>query len=76
MSSFFLEHRYHPEPVQVQEADPEDHEGPRKDLARKLQHYEELANKKRQPTERLEAGDKVWLHIGHYRSPKPYKKLD
>ncbi|KAF5520608.1 hypothetical protein CGCA056_v007737 [Colletotrichum aenigma] len=95
MSSFFLEHRYHPEPVRVQETDPEDHEGPREDLARKLvtrlqdvmdiarstlastqQRYEELANRKRQPTERLEAGDKVWLHIGHYRSPRLCKKLD
>ncbi|KAF4483003.1 Transposon Ty3-I Gag-Pol polyprotein [Colletotrichum fructicola Nara gc5] len=95
MSSFFLEHGYHPEPVRVQEADPEDHGGRREDLARKLvtrlqdvmdmarstlastqQRYEELANRKRQPTERLEAGDKVWLHMGHYRSPRPCKKLD
>ncbi|KAF5503436.1 Transposon Tf2-6 polyprotein [Colletotrichum fructicola] len=45
-------------------------------LASTQQRYEELANRKRQPTERLEVGDKVWLHMGHYRSPRPCKKLD
>ncbi|KAH9237253.1 hypothetical protein K456DRAFT_1939433 [Colletotrichum gloeosporioides 23] len=59
MSSFFLEHRYHPEPIKVKEADPASPEGTHEGQARKLQRYEELANRKRQPTERLEVGNKV-----------------
>ena len=36
MSSFFLEHRYHPEPIRVKETDPASPEGPHEGQARKL----------------------------------------
>jgi transposase InsO family protein len=37
---------------------------------------EDSANKRRSPAERFEVGDKVWLHMGNYHSPRPSKKLD
>ena len=45
-------------------------------LAATQQRYEETTNKRRIPSERFEVGDKVWLHMGNYRSPRPSKKLD
>ena len=45
-------------------------------LAASQQRAEESANKRRAPAERFEVGDKVWLHVGNYKSPRPSKKLD
>lgn len=45
-------------------------------MAAAQQRYEEAANKKRVPAERFRVGDKVWLHVGNYSSPRPSKKLD
>ncbi|OAQ57986.1 Pol [Purpureocillium lilacinum] len=45
-------------------------------MAAAQQQQEEAANSKRQPAERLEVGDKVWLSMANYRSPRPCKKLD
>lgn len=40
------------------------------------QRNEEAANVRRYPSERFEVGDKVWLSMANYRSPRPCKKLD
>ncbi|KAM4060529.1 reverse transcriptase (RNA-dependent DNA polymerase) [Hirsutella rhossiliensis] len=45
-------------------------------MASSQQQQEEAANAKRQPAERFEVGDKVWLSMANYRSPRPCKKLD
>ena len=45
-------------------------------LAATQQRYEDSTNQQRRPAERFEVGDKVWLHLGHYKSPRPSKKLD
>ncbi|KAM4061074.1 integrase core domain-containing protein [Hirsutella rhossiliensis] len=45
-------------------------------MAASQQQQEEAANAKRQPAERFEVGDKVWLSMANYRSPRPCKKLD
>ncbi len=45
-------------------------------MAAAQQRQEEATNSKRQPAERLEVGDKVWLSMANYRSPRPCKKLD
>jgi hypothetical protein len=45
-------------------------------IAASQQQQEEAANSKRQPAERFEVGDKVWLSMANYRSPRPCKKLD
>lgn len=45
-------------------------------MAASQQRQEEAANSKRQPAERFEVGDKVWLSMANYRSRRPCKKLD
>ncbi|KJZ70218.1 hypothetical protein HIM_10404 [Hirsutella minnesotensis 3608] len=45
-------------------------------MAASRQQQEEAANANRQPAERFEVGDKVWLSMANYRSPRPCKKLD
>ncbi|KJZ74449.1 hypothetical protein HIM_06045 [Hirsutella minnesotensis 3608] len=45
-------------------------------MAAAQQQQEEAANAKRQAAERFEVGDKVWLSMANYRSPRPCKKLD
>ncbi|KAM4061338.1 reverse transcriptase (RNA-dependent DNA polymerase) [Hirsutella rhossiliensis] len=45
-------------------------------MASSQQQQEEAANAKRHPAERFEVGDKVWLSMANYRSPRPCKKLD
>jgi transposase InsO family protein len=45
-------------------------------IAASQQRQEETTNSKRQPAERFEVGDKVWLSMANYRSPRPCKKLD
>jgi transposase InsO family protein len=45
-------------------------------LAAAEQRYEDAANQRRRPAERFRVGDKVWLNLRNYRSPRPSKKLD
>lgn len=45
-------------------------------MAASQERMERTANGRRAPAERFEVGDKVWLHMGNYRSPRPSKKLD
>lgn len=45
-------------------------------IAASQQQQEEATNARRQPAERFEVGDKVWLSMANYRSPRPCKKLD
>ena len=45
-------------------------------MAAAQQQQEEAANAKRQAAERFEVGDKVWLSMANYKSPRPCKKLD
>jgi hypothetical protein len=45
-------------------------------LAATAQRSEDSANKRRKPSERFQVGDKVWLNMTNYRSPRPSKKLD
>ncbi len=45
-------------------------------LAAAQDRYEESANARRKPAERFEVGDKVWLSMANYRTPRPSKKLD
>ncbi len=40
------------------------------------QSQEDQANRKRQESERFEVGDKVWLSLRNYTTPRPSKKLD
>lgn len=37
---------------------------------------EENANRRRQPAESFRVGDKVWLDLHNYKTPRPKKKLD
>ena len=45
-------------------------------IAASQQRQEEAANSRRAPAERFEVGDKVWLSMANYRSPRPCRKLD
>lgn len=45
-------------------------------LAEAQQRNEDAANRQRTPAEEFRVGDKVWLDLRNYRSPRPSKKLD
>ena len=45
-------------------------------MAVAAQEQEKYANQRRQPAERFQVGDKVWLDLKNYSTDRPKKKLD
>ncbi|KJZ70524.1 hypothetical protein HIM_10068 [Hirsutella minnesotensis 3608] len=76
ISPFFVEHGYHVDLISVEDSDEPPHDKEESKADALLTRLKEVNEYMQAAAERFEVGDKVWLSMANYRSPRPCKKLD